>query len=311
MITFNDRPNLAVKFTNDLDELAGGLAGLKAERGTALYDSLVFSLYYFNGIKGQRALLLLSDGKDEGSRFSFEETLEYARRAGVTIYTIGLGDDAAHKKLAKLAEETGGRASCPEGVGAGADLRHDREGAALAVPDRLPVVQHHRLHRLPHRDAEGRPARGRGEDDPGLLPVAGRWAPAAARSAAVPVARVSRGVLGRGRPVRVRGSPTPRPIHRRSGPQPHQLAEHGPFRRRDPARARAVAPSAEPSAAAPSAAAYRSRPAPAAVPVARGSRGVLGRGRPARVRGSPAPRPIHRRSGPRRARAFAATPELR
>ena len=109
LVTFNDRPNLGVQFTNDLTELAGGLAGLKAERGTALYDSVVFALYYFNGIKGQRALLVLSDGKDEASRFSFEETLEFARRAGVTVYTIALRDDAAHKKLSKLAEATGGR----------------------------------------------------------------------------------------------------------------------------------------------------------------------------------------------------------
>ena len=58
-----------------------------------------------------RLLLLLSDGKDESSRFSFEETLEYARRAGVTIYSIGLALDSgdARVKLAKLAEETGGR----------------------------------------------------------------------------------------------------------------------------------------------------------------------------------------------------------
>jgi VWFA-related protein len=110
VITFNDRPNQAVKFTNQVDELAGGLAGLKAERGTALYDSLIFSLYYFNGIKGQRALLVLSDGKDESSRFSYEQTLEYARRTGVTIYTVALNDDVAHKKLSKIAEVTGGRA---------------------------------------------------------------------------------------------------------------------------------------------------------------------------------------------------------
>ena len=109
VVTFNDRPNLAVKFTNDVNELAAGLAGLKAERGTALYDSLIFALYYFNGIKGQRALLVLSDGKDESSRFSYEQTLEYARRAGVTIYTVALRDDAAHKKLSKLAEVSGGR----------------------------------------------------------------------------------------------------------------------------------------------------------------------------------------------------------
>ena len=109
VVTFNDRPNLAVKFTKDLSVLAGGLAGIKAERGTALYDSLVFSLYYFNGVKGQRAILLLSDGKDESSKFSFEDTLDYARRAGVTVYAIGLGKDLEKKKLTKLAEETGGR----------------------------------------------------------------------------------------------------------------------------------------------------------------------------------------------------------
>ena len=109
LITFNDHPNLAVKFTNDVNELAGGLAGLKAERGTALYDSIVFALFYFNGIKGQRALLILSDGRDEGSRFTFEDALEYARRAGVTIYAIGLGKDVDKRHLSKITEETGGR----------------------------------------------------------------------------------------------------------------------------------------------------------------------------------------------------------
>ncbi|MFL6291938.1 MAG: VWA domain-containing protein [Thermoanaerobaculia bacterium] len=110
LITFNDRPNLAVKFTKDITTLAGGLAGLKPERATALYDSIIFSLFYFNGVKGQRAVLLLSDGKDEGSRFSFEDALDYARRAGVTIYSIGLGDEIDRKKLEKISEETGGRA---------------------------------------------------------------------------------------------------------------------------------------------------------------------------------------------------------
>jgi len=113
VITFNDHPMLAVKFTRDVQALAGGLAGLKAERGTALYDSLVFSFYCFNGLKGRRAILLLSDGKDEGSRFTYEEALEFARRAGVTVYSIGLGDEVEKKKLARIAEETGGRAFFP------------------------------------------------------------------------------------------------------------------------------------------------------------------------------------------------------
>jgi Ca-activated chloride channel family protein len=113
VIPFNDRPVMTVKPTNDLSALAGGLAGLKAERGTALYDSLIFALYYFNGVRGQRAILLLSDGKDESSRFSFDDTLDYSRRAGVAIYPIGLGlergERDTRRKLSRLAEETGGQ----------------------------------------------------------------------------------------------------------------------------------------------------------------------------------------------------------
>ena len=112
LVTFNDHPYLASDFTNDMGKLAGSLAGLKAERGTALYDAIVFGLYYLNGIKGQRALLLLSDGKDESSRFSFEQALEYAQRSGVAVYAIGLGKQPgpARRALSRLADRTGGRA---------------------------------------------------------------------------------------------------------------------------------------------------------------------------------------------------------
>lgn len=113
VVVFNDHPQLAMEFTNDVDKLAGGLAGLKAERGTALYDSLIYTLYYFNGLKGQRAIILLSDGKDESSRFEFADALEYAQRSGVAIYAIGLGsakrEMESRRKLNRLADETGGR----------------------------------------------------------------------------------------------------------------------------------------------------------------------------------------------------------
>ena len=111
VITFNRFPVVNVKLTNDLKELGGGLAGLTAEGQTALYDSVMFAMYYFAGIRGQRAILLLSDGKDEVSRFDFQETLEYARRAGVTIYSIGLGirESGARRRLQTLSDETGGR----------------------------------------------------------------------------------------------------------------------------------------------------------------------------------------------------------
>ncbi|HEX6901430.1 MAG TPA: VWA domain-containing protein [Thermoanaerobaculia bacterium] len=113
VITFADTPTLAVRFTNQEPVLAGGLSGLKADGNTALYDSLVYALYYFGGVKGKRALVVLSDGKDEGSRYTFNDALEYARRSGVAIYTVGIDlssrDTDVRTKLARLAEDTGGR----------------------------------------------------------------------------------------------------------------------------------------------------------------------------------------------------------
>jgi Ca-activated chloride channel family protein len=113
VITFNSQPTLAVRFTNDETVLAGGLAGLKADGNTALYDSIIYSLYYFGGIKGKRAIILLSDGKDEGSHYSYGDALEYARRSGVAIYTVGINlsrqDADVRLKLSRLSDETGGR----------------------------------------------------------------------------------------------------------------------------------------------------------------------------------------------------------
>ncbi len=115
IVTFNDRPHLAAPFTRDRIEFAKGLMGLRAERGTALYDSLIFTLYHLNGLPGQRAVLLLSDGVDEHSRYDLDDALEYARRSEAAIYAIGLAlprkaKDSPRKVLEQLAAETGGRA---------------------------------------------------------------------------------------------------------------------------------------------------------------------------------------------------------
>lgn len=112
LVTFSDTPSLAVKFTSDLPELSTALAGLNAERGTALYDAVVFGLSYLRGVRGAQALVLLSDGSDRASRVSFEDAVEFARRGGVAVYTIGaqIGrtNVTARSKLCKFAEETGG-----------------------------------------------------------------------------------------------------------------------------------------------------------------------------------------------------------
>lgn len=112
IITFSEQPSLVVAFTNDQAELSSALGGLRAERGTALWDSLVFAIDYFRGVKGQRALVLLSDGEDRRSKHGFEEVLQFAQSAGVTVYPIALSSGvkrAGKRSLTRLAEQTGGR----------------------------------------------------------------------------------------------------------------------------------------------------------------------------------------------------------
>jgi len=112
-VIFNDEPTLRVPFTNDIDVLTAGLEKVRSEGETALYDTLAFTIHYFSGIRGKRALILLSDGEDSRSRFSLTETLEFAQRSGVAIYSIALGLDLRRidnrNVMMRLANETGGR----------------------------------------------------------------------------------------------------------------------------------------------------------------------------------------------------------
>lgn len=112
-ISFSDRPIMLMPPTNDVEAVARSLDGLAAVGWTALHDAIVQSLYYFRGVRGRRALVLLSDGDDTASNIAFRDALEYARRSGVAIYTIGLNvgslDLSIRDKLKSLSEETGGR----------------------------------------------------------------------------------------------------------------------------------------------------------------------------------------------------------
>jgi len=107
-LTFNDDIRLIVPFTNDVQRLHHGASGLRASGATRLYDSLIYTVHYFGGHEGKKALVLLSDGADVDSDFGFEQVLEYALRAGVATYPIGMG--LGHSSnLQRLASETGGR----------------------------------------------------------------------------------------------------------------------------------------------------------------------------------------------------------
>ena len=113
VVAFSERANTPPAFTDDVPSLIAALAALKAGGGTALYDSLVLTLVHFNGVQGQRAVLLLSDGKDRLSHYRFDDVRTLARTSGVAIYAIGLDlarfDVKAKHELGVLADESGGR----------------------------------------------------------------------------------------------------------------------------------------------------------------------------------------------------------
>ena len=112
-ISFSNQPELLIPATDDVEAVEDSLEKLVSTGWTTLHDAVVTSLYYFRGVRGRRAMVLLSDGDDTASAMAFRDALEYARRSGVTIYTIGLNvgklQTGVRGKLNDLAKETGGR----------------------------------------------------------------------------------------------------------------------------------------------------------------------------------------------------------
>jgi len=112
-VGFSSRPYLAMPPTDDLEAVSESLEGMRAAGRTALYDGLITSLYYFRGYRGQRALILLTDGEDTASNTPWQRALEYAQRSGVAVYAIGLNVPAlsfdVRGQLSALSESTGGK----------------------------------------------------------------------------------------------------------------------------------------------------------------------------------------------------------
>jgi VWFA-related protein len=112
-VGFSSRPYLVMPPTDDVAAVSQSLEGLRAMGRTAVHDGLITALYYFRGYRGQRALILLTDGEDTSSNTPWEKALEYARRSGVAIYTVGLNVPVINldvrSRLAELSEATGGR----------------------------------------------------------------------------------------------------------------------------------------------------------------------------------------------------------
>jgi len=120
VIDFDEKVYLLQDLTNDKDQLRRAITSTNALGGTALYDALYASFRRLRGIEGRKAIILLTDGDDTSSKFSFKRVLDEAKISDIIIFPIGLGttvlDIDLRRILKTLAEETGGRASFPSKV---------------------------------------------------------------------------------------------------------------------------------------------------------------------------------------------------
>jgi Ca-activated chloride channel family protein len=93
LVNFNDRAQLISPFTASVDDLQDRLMYTGAHGLTALFDGVYLGLSQMRGAHNtKKALLILSDGGDNHSRYSETEVRKFVREADVQIYAIGLFD---------------------------------------------------------------------------------------------------------------------------------------------------------------------------------------------------------------------------
>ncbi|MBU1629419.1 MAG: VWA domain-containing protein, partial [Gammaproteobacteria bacterium] len=110
IISFASNVTVNQSFTNDKTLLKNAINSLVANGWTALYDSIWESVNDLYHLSGQKATIVLTDGKDEGgvSKYTKEQVIAYAKQCGIPVYTIGLGSGVNEAVLKEIAGETCG-----------------------------------------------------------------------------------------------------------------------------------------------------------------------------------------------------------
>jgi Ca-activated chloride channel homolog len=105
LVEFSNRAKIAEGFTSDISRLRDRLAFKQGAGATALYDAIYLGLGQLKrGQNPKKALLLITDGEDNHSRYSRGDIREFIREADAQIYVVDLG----RALLGDLAEMTGG-----------------------------------------------------------------------------------------------------------------------------------------------------------------------------------------------------------
>ena len=123
LVEFSDKAQLSVDFTNKADEIESKLTSLQPGGLTAMLDGAEIALRQMKKAKNPRkAIVIISDGGDNHSRYSASDIHALVREADVQIYAMGVFEPSltipglskeevsGPRLLAELAEQTGGRA---------------------------------------------------------------------------------------------------------------------------------------------------------------------------------------------------------
>ena len=122
LVTFNHRAQLTRDFTMSGETVVNSLTLVSTDGRTALYDAAFIGIEKARqGRHDKKALLIISDGQDNNSRYTFSELRDLVRESDVQLYAIGIVDLVRDHELGaygesvleELARSTGGRAFFP------------------------------------------------------------------------------------------------------------------------------------------------------------------------------------------------------
>lgn len=139
LIGFNSRAQLLLDRTRDSDALMQKLTFVQTRGQTALYDATYLGVERVTrGAHKKRAVLLISDGQDNSSRYTFNELKRMLKESDVIIYAIGIvspNDETSlgyggRAILEELAGVSGGKAFFPS---TGAEMNDTFERIALEL----------------------------------------------------------------------------------------------------------------------------------------------------------------------------------
>ena len=128
LVSFNDRAEVMSTFTSNVEDLQSRILSASAKGRTALLDAIYLGLNEMrNAQNAKRALLIISDGEDNNSRYSEKDIKRLVREADTQLYSVGIFDPFEYRSrtpeelsgpslLTEVTELTGGRAFTVENV---------------------------------------------------------------------------------------------------------------------------------------------------------------------------------------------------